>query len=84
MLPEPAASNNLKAPIKTDSSSVPFNLASNKAKKAAKFNGPFDSATIALSSESLTLVPNSWKQAFNSCVSMVPSLSLSMTPKAFY
>ena len=66
MLPAPEASNNLKAAIRIASSSVPFNLVSNKFKKAGKSSGPFDSATMALSSESLTLVPNSWKQAFSS------------------
>ena len=66
MLPAPAASNNLKAAMSIASSSVPFNLASNKAKKAGKLSGPFDSATIAFKSASLTLVPNSWKQAFSS------------------
>ena len=82
--PEPGKSKSLKASIITASASVLPNLDSNKLKKAGKLSGPLASATMALSSESLTLVPNSSKHAFNSFVSMVPSPSLSITPKAFF
>ena len=82
-LPAPVASKSLKALRRISSLSVPCNLLENNSKKAGKLSGPLASATMALSSASLTFLPSSSKHSLSSLWSIWPSPSLSMTPKAF-